>query len=368
MTRIIAFLIAILAVGLAQAEPPVTTFTLDNGLKAVVIEDHRAPVVTHMVWYPVGAADEPWGTSGIAHFFEHMMFRGSADYPEGIASQVIAENGGSENAFTSYDYTAYFQRIAADRLDIVMDIESDRMENLRINADVVATERKVILEERAQRTDSSPQGLFSEQMRAALYLNHPYAVPVIGWRHEIERLSLADLTEFYRRYYAPDNAILVVAGAVTPEEVRRLAEIHYGPLEPSGQPPGPRPSEPPQLAARRLEMADPKVRQPYVTRLYLAPTYASGDPTEAAALMLLAEILGRGVSARFSQALELESRIAIDTGAWHSEGQRDAAEFGIYGLPAPGVSLDEVEAGLDRVIDQMIAEGPTEEEVARIKQ
>ena len=368
LNRLVLFLSALLAMTLpAAAEPKVSTFTLENGMEAVVIEDHRAPVVTHMVWYRVGAADEPWGASGIAHFFEHMMFRGSENFPEGVAGRIIAENGGSENAFTSYDYTAYFQRIASDRLGLVMELEADRIQNLIINEDVTATERKVILEERNQRTDSSPQQLFSEQMRAALYLNHPYAVPVIGWRHEIEDLSVEDLQTFYDRFYAPDNAILVVAGAVTPEEVRQLAETHYGPLKPSANPPDPRPSEPPQLAARRLAMDDPKVRQPYMLRFYKVPSYASGTPEDAAALSVLSEVLGTGISSRFATKLQLEDKTAISTGAWYSASSRDATGFGIFGVPTPGTGLAEVEADLDEVIAEIAATGPTAEELDRVK-
>ncbi|MEM7177759.1 MAG: pitrilysin family protein, partial [Pseudomonadota bacterium] len=348
-------------------DPAVTSFELDNGMEVVVIEDHRAPVVTQMVWYPVGSADEPWGTSGIAHFFEHMMFRGSEKFPNGIASQIIAENGGSENAFTSYDYTGYYQTIAADRLDIVMDLESDRMRNLIIDDDTTATERKVILEERNQRTDSSPQALFSEQMRAALFMNHPYGVPVIGWRHEIENLSPDDLRTFYDAFYSPDNAILVVAGDVTPEQVRDLAEKYYGPLPASGQAPAPRPSEPPQLAPRRIEMADHRVRQDYVMRQYLVPSYESEDPTESAALLILSEILGNGIGSRFASRLQLEDKSAISTGAFYSPSSRDPSVFGIYGVPTRGTDLDTVEAGLDDVIAELVEKGPTEEEVERVK-
>ena len=250
----------------ARAEPKVSDFRLANGMEVVVIEDHRAPVVTHMVWYRVGAADEPWGRSGIAHFFEHLMFKATGAIDDGAFSKIVAANGGSDNAFTSYDYTAYYQRIAADRLGLVMGMEADRMRNLVLTDAVIATERDVILEERSQRTDNSPQGLFAEQMSAALYLNHPYGVPVIGWRHEIEQLNLADAEVFYARYYAPDNAILVVAGDVTPAAVRALAETHYGSIQPSGPQPEARPQEPPQLAPRRLEMRDARVRQPFVRR------------------------------------------------------------------------------------------------------
>ncbi|MEL7172336.1 MAG: pitrilysin family protein, partial [Pseudomonadota bacterium] len=284
--------------------PPVTTFTLDNGMEAIVIEDNRVPIVTHMVWYRVGAADEPWGKSGIAHFFEHLMFKGTDKIPEGGFSRVVAANGGQDNAFTSWDYTAYFQRIANDRLGLVMGMEADRMKNLRINDELVATERDVVIEERNSRTDNDPSSLFGEQLRAALYLNHPYGIPIIGWRHEIETLNLDDALAFYERYYAPDNAVLVVAGDVTPEEVRALAEEHYGPLEPSGRPPEARPSEPPQLAPRRLAMSDPRVRQPYVIRYYKVPAYGEGFEADAAALSVLSDVLADGKSSRFTQALE----------------------------------------------------------------
>ena len=356
-----------LAASAALAAPEVTTFELDNGMRGVVIEDHRAPVVTHMVWYPVGAADEPWGQSGIAHFLEHLMFKGTDEIPEGDFSKIVRANGGRDNAFTSYDYTAYFQRIAADRLGTVMEMEADRMVDLLLSEEAAVTERDVILEERSQRTDNSPQSLFSEQMSAALFQNHPYGVPVIGWRHEIETLTREDAFGFYERYYAPDNAVLVVAGDVTPGEVEALATEHYGGLEPSGRPPEARPQEPPQRAPRRVEMSDPNVRQPYVMRQYIAPTRGTGDTAEAAALSLLAQILGDGVTSRFSETLELADKTAISTGAWYSASRRDAGPFVIYGVPADGVALSEVEAGLDAVIAEIKASGPTGEELERVK-
>ncbi|MBD3785830.1 MAG: insulinase family protein, partial [Sphingomonadales bacterium] len=227
----------ILCAALAAATPalaePVTHFTLPNGLEAVVIEDHRAPVVVQMVWYKAGSADEVRGKSGIAHYLEHLMFKGTETMAAGELSKTVAANGGSDNAFTSYDYTAYHQRIAADRLPLVMKMEADRMRHLRISEDDWLTEREVILEERAQRTDSDPGALFSEQRNAAQYLNHPYGTPIIGWRQEMEALTREDALAWYRQYYAPNNAVLVVAGDVTPDQVRALAEEYYGPLEPS---------------------------------------------------------------------------------------------------------------------------------------
>jgi len=249
----------------------------------------------------------------------------------------------------------------------VMGMEADRMRNLVLTDEVIATERAVILEERSQRTDNSPQGLFAEQMSAALYLNHPYGAPVIGWRHEIEQLTLADAQAFYARYYAPDNAVLVVAGDVTPAAVRALAETYYGPLQPSGRPPEARPQEPPQLAARRLEMRDARVRQPFVRRIYLAPSYDPSNPREAAALSILSDVLGDGLTSRLAQALQLDQKVAIDTGSSYSPARRDRTGFSIYGVPAPGQDLATVEAAMDAVLAELVADGPTEEELARVK-
>ena len=362
-----AALISALAVAPAMAEPPVTTFKLDNGMDVVVIEDHRAPVVTHMVWYRVGSADEPRGTSGIAHFLEHLMFKGTDEIPDGAFSKIIAANGGQDNAFTSYDYTGYFQRIAADRLELVMKMEADRMTDVVITKEHVKTEREVIIEERNTRTDNSPDALFMEQMRATMFLNHAYGTPIIGWRREMEQLSLDDALTFYKRYYAPDNAILVVAGDVTPDQVRTLAEKYYGPLKASGHPPDPRPQEPPQRAARRIEMHDNRVRQAYVVRSYLVPTYSPENPEEAAALSILSDIFTDGIASRLSQSLQVKQKIAIGSGGWYSAQARDATTFLIYAVPGAGHSLADVEAAIDAEIARFIKEGPTAEEMARVK-
>lgn len=355
------------AVSAARAEPPVTTFTLDNGMEVVVIEDHRAPTVTHMLWYGMGAADEPWGKSGIAHFFEHLMFKGTDDLAPGEFSRIVAENGGQGNAFTSYDYTGYYQRVAADRLGLMMELEAERMRDLILNDEVVETEREVILEERNQRTENDPSSLLDEQMRAALHLNHPYGIPVIGWRHEIEGLTTEDAIAFYERYYAPDNAILVVAGDVTPDEVRALAEEHYGPLEASGRPPEARPQEPPPRAARRVELADPAVRQPYVVRDYAVPGYNMEDPAETAALSVLGAVLGGGITSMLGEELQIEQGVAINTGADYAGG-RDPSLFRVYAVPAPEVGLGDLEAALDEVLETVKREGPDPELVERIKQ
>ena len=347
----------------------VTDFTLPNGLQVVVIEDHRAPVVVHMVWYRVGAADEPPGHSGIAHFLEHLMFKGTDEVPSGKFSEIVQAQGGSDNAFTSWDYTAYFQRVAADRLDLVMKLEADRMRDLRLTQEDVATERAVILEERTTRTDSDPGALFGEQAQAAQYLNHPYGIPIIGWRHEIEQLDRDDAMAFYRKFYAPNNAVLVVAGDVTPDEVKRLAEQHYGPLAPTeGLPPRLRPSEPPQLAERRLSMADPRVAQPYVVRSYLAPERNSGAQDKAAALTILAYLLGgSGTTSVLARKLTFDTQTAVFASAFYDGNTLDAGTFGLIVAPAPGVSLPQAEAAMDEAIAQFLKDGVDPAALGRMK-
>jgi zinc protease len=355
----LALLPALMQATLPAAAQPVSGFTLDNGLQVVVIEDRRAPVVTQMVWYRVGAADEPPGKSGIAHFLEHLMFKATETLADGEFSATVEAQGGDDNAFTSWDYTAYFQNVAADRLSLMMAMEADRMRNLRLTEDEVATERQVILEERAQRTDSDPGALFSEQRRAAQYLNHPYGIPVIGWRHEIEALSREDALAFYRRYYAPNNAIVVVAGDVTADEVRRLAGEHYAPLAPSADlPPRVRPQEPPQLAERRLVMEDARVAQPYVLRTYLAPERDPGDQAEAAALTFLAELLGGSpTTSHFARALQFDTQTAVWSTAFYDGTSVDRAEFGIAVAPAQGITLAEAEAAMDAALARFLDEG-----------
>ncbi|WP_347311543.1 M16 family metallopeptidase [Defluviimonas sp. SAOS-178_SWC] len=347
----------------------VTSFTLPNGLEAVVIEDHRAPVVVHMVWYRAGAADEKPGVSGVAHFLEHLMFKGTEHLAPGEFSKTVEANGGSDNAFTSYDYTAYFQRVAADRLDLVMRMEADRMRGLILSEDDWKTEREVIIEERNQRTDSDPGAIFSEQRTAAQFLNHPYGTPVIGWRHEMEALTRQDALDWYRRYYAPNDAVLVVAGDVDPEEVKKLAETYYGPLEPTPDiGPRARPQEPPQLAERRLSFADPRVSQPYVTRSYLAPERDPGDQKTAAALTILADLLGgSSQTSILATKLQFGTKQAIYTSAHYDGTSYDDTTFNLAVVPAEGVSLADAEKALDGVLSDFLKTGVNADQFARVK-
>lgn len=369
MLRLPGLLLLLTFAALPLRAEEVTTFRLDNGLEAVVIEDHRAPAVTHMVWYRTGSADETPGNSGVAHFLEHLLFKGTDDVGPNEFSAIVEAQGGDDNAFTSWDYTAYFQRIAADRLELVMRLEADRMRDLRLTADDVLTERNVILEERSQRTDSNPGALLTEQMRAAQFMNHRYGTPVIGWRHEMEALTEEDALEFYRRFYAPNNAILVVAGDVDPAEVRTLAEKYYGVLAPTVDLPERfRPAEPPQRAERRIVYPDPRVSEPNVIRTYLAPERNPGDQKEAAALTILAELLGgSGTTSVLARALTFDSQTAVYASAFYDGTALDRTTFGLIVVPLPGVAPAEAEAALDRTLDAFLERGPDPEAFARIK-
>ena len=358
-----------LAFGLPAQADTVSTFKLDNGMDVVVIEDHRAPVVVHMVWYRIGSADEKPGQSGIAHFLEHLMFKGTDDIGPGEFSSIVEAQGGNDNAFTNQDYTAYYQRVAADRLDLVMTLEADRMRDLRLLEEDVLTEREVILEERSQRTDSDPGALLGEQMQAAQFMNHHYGVPVIGWRHEMEKLSRQDALDHYQAYYAPNNAILVVAGDVDPQAVLDMAKKHYGPLAPSDKiVPRVRPIEPPQLAERRVTYADERVAEPYVIRTYLAPERNSGDQKQAAALTILAELLGGSAATSvLGRALQFDSQVATYTAAFYSGTSLDPSTFGLIVMPVPAVSLADAEAAMDKVVAQFLLDGVKPDDFARIK-
>ena len=359
LRRLMPWLLPAVFAALPLRAENVSSFRLDNGLEVVVIEDRRVPVAVQMMWYRTGSADEPAGRSGIAHFLEHLMFKGTETVAPGEFSATVERLGGEDNAFTSYDYTAYFQRIAADRLPAVMRMEADRMTNLRISEDDVRTERLVVLEERSQRTDNDPGAVFDEQRRAAQFLNHPYGRPIIGWRHEVEALTRADALDFYRLNYAPNNAVLVVAGDVTPDAVRALAEENYGaiPANPALAPRA-RPTEPPQRAERRLTMTDARVAQPYVIRTYLAPERNAGDQAEAAALTFLAELLGgNATTSVLARALQFDNPKAVYTAAFYDGSSLDTGQFGLVVVPKPGVPLAEAEAAMDAAVARFLDDG-----------
>lgn len=339
------------------------TKTLDNGLQVVVVENHRAPVVTHMLWYKVGAMDEPAGKSGIAHFFEHLMFKGTKTLKDGEFSATVARNGGQENAFTSQDYTAYYQSVAADRLDLMMKIEADRMRNLDLTAAVIEPERQVVLEERRSRVENNPSSILSEHATNALYMNHPYRIPIIGWAHEIEALSLDDLNKFYKTYYAPNNAVLLVAGDVKAEEVFALAEKHYGPVAPSELPVRPTWIEPPHRVVRDITYHDARVQSPTWIARRLAPSYFVGDVGDIYALQILSDILGGGSTSRLYTSLVIDQALATSVGSWYDPSSRGPSSFGLYGIPKDGGDLADVSTAVEQEIQQLLTDGVTQLEV-----
>ena len=353
----------------AKPASKATEFKLDNGMQVVVIPDTRAPVVTHMVWYRVGAADEPRGVSGIAHFLEHLMFKSTDKIPMGEFSKIVSRLGGQDNAFTGHDATAYFQRVAKDRLATVMGMEADRMVNLKLTEKEVLTERNVILEERRSRIENSPGAILDEQMNAALYLSHPYKIPVIGWEHEMAKLSPTDAMTFYKRFYAPNNAILIVSGDVTPDEVKTMAQATYGkvPANAAISASRDRPRDPPQRAARRILLEDPRAGKASMTRYYQGPSYVTAKPGEAEALDLLMKIVAQGSTSRIYKRLVIEKKMASSASGHYSGNGLDYGTLAIQAIGGDGQTLEAVEAEIDAVLAEVKETGVTEAELERAK-
>lgn len=346
------------------------TFTLDNGLQVVVVENHRVPVVSHMVWYKVGAADEPPGKSGIAHLLEHLMFKGTERIGPNEFSTIIARHGGQQNAFTSSDYTAYYQNIAKDSLELVMGMEADRMANLRMTEDEVLTERDVVVEERLSRIENEPAALLGERLDLARWVTHPYRNPVIGWAHELKTLTRQDALDFYKAWYAPNNAVVVISGDVTVDEVRPLAERTYGKVARGPDLERTRVRSNLPQAAATVVMHHPRVAQPQWQRQYTAPSYgtvAEAEMPQVYALQVLAELLGGGPTSRIYRALVVDKELAAAAGAWYSARAVDWATFGLYVTPRPGVELAEAEKAMEAEVARLLADGVSEEEVEEAK-
>ena len=348
--------------------PDIAHVTLHNGLEIVVIPDHRTPVVTHMVWYRNGSADDPVGKSGIAHFLEHLMFKGTEKHPQGEFSEVVTALGGQENAFTSYDYTAYFQRVAREHLKTMMEFEADRMTGLVLSDDVVDPERDVVIEERRMRTDTDPSAQLGESLASTLFTHHPYGKPIIGFMHEIEGLNREDALAYYRRFYTPENAILIVAGDVTESEVVRLAEETYGRIPARGQKPERlRPREPDARSARRVVLTDPKVEQPSVQLAWVVPSYKTADKGEAEALEVLVQILSAHGTGRLHRKLVMEQKIAVAAGAWYQSTAVDRSRLMLYALPHPEGTLEALEEAIEQVVADIVNQGVDDHELRRAK-
>jgi zinc protease len=358
----------------ARAQTTVTserpaTFTLGNGLQVVVIPDHRTPVVTQMIWYKVGSADETPGKSGLAHFLEHLMFKGTSKHPAGEFSQTVLRIGGNENAFTSTDYTGYFQRVPREQLARMMEFEADRMTGLILKDENVLPERDVVLEEFNMRVANNPDARLTEQIMAALYLNHPYGRPVIGWRQEIEKLDREDALAFYKRFYAPNNAIVVIAGDVEAKDVRPLVERTFGEVaaQPAISALRLRPQEPLPAAPRTVTLSDARVEQSGLRRYYLVPSAATAAAGESPALDVLAQLMGNGSNSYLYRALVIDRPLAVSAGAGYQGTSLDATQFMISVSPKPGIEFAQIEQVIDGVISDVGQNTVRAEDLERVK-
>jgi len=364
------FLIAAAAIGLAAcAHSPtaVRETVLDNGLKVVVQPDHRAPVVVSQIWYKVGGSYEPAGNTGISHVLEHMMFKGTERYGPGQFSRIIAENGGKENAFTGRDYTAYFQRLEKSRLALSFELEADRMRNLRFDDEEFRKERDVVMEERRLRIEDSPESLTNERLWQTAYVEHPYRNPIIGWKKDLESLTVENTREWYRRWYSPENATLVVVGDVRPDEVFALARRYYGPVPRGEAPRPPRIVEPPQTSTRRVAVKAP-AEVPYLILAYHVPVLAAApQSSEPYALDVLASLLGGGDSARLPRELVRAQRVAADVGVGYDLTARSPTLFMIEANPAQGRSVEELERALREQVAALQEAPVTAQELDRVK-
>ena len=342
-------------------------FKLDNGMKLIVKEDHRAPVVVAQVWYRAGSIDEVSGTTGVAHLLEHMMFKGTKDVPGGQFSKIIAAAGGKENAFTGEDYTAYFQQLQASKLPVSFKLEADRMHNLAISDEEYAKEIKVVMEERRWRTDDKPQALVYEHLRAAAFDSHPYHHPVIGWMNDLENMTANDARAWYQRWYTPSNATLVVVGDVEPQAVLKLAQEYYGKIKAQPLPPRKLPVEAEQRGIKRLTVKAP-AQLPYLLMAYHAPSLKAPEQDwEPYALDVLSSVLDGHASARLNKALVQEQQVASSVGAGYDLIARGPSMFQLDGTPVEGKTVADLEAALRVQIEKIKQGGVTEEELQRVK-
>lgn len=350
-----------------KANNPDTTFgaesfMLDNGMQVIVIPNHRVPVVTHMVWYRVGAADELPGLSGMAHYFEHLMFKGTKKLEPGEFSRTVKMLGGRDNAFTGQDYTAYFQSIAIEHLETVMRMEADRMLNLAPPPEHFSSEKKVVLEERRQRTENDPRGLFAEQLRSLLFVNHPYNIPTIGWMDEIEKYEWEDVKGFYERWYAPNNAIVIISGDITAEDFKPLAQKIYGKIKAKKLPKRSRPKIPPAIGATYVTAYHENIKEPLLYKLLLAPN-AADSKEDALALEVLQNVMSAGATTRLYKSLAVEQKKAISVSLQYRSAALDYGSISISATPNPGVDLKTIEDLIEAEIQKIIQDGISDQEL-----
>jgi zinc protease len=358
--------LVLLAVPMAHAaqSPPVSEVTLDNGLRVLVLEDHRNPIATVQTWYKVGSRNEIPGATGLAHFLEHMMFKGTPAHGKGQFAQIVEENGGQDNAFTSHDVTSYYVNIAADRVDLVLGLEADRMRNLLLDPKEIDSERQVVAEERRTRTEDDPDGYLEEEFLAAAYKAHPYGWPVIGWMADIKRINPPELRAFYNRFYQPNNALLVVAGDVDARRVIARARETFGRIPRAPAPPPMDSVEPPQVGERRVQVYKADARAAIVYIGFHVPNYRSQD---APALELLSTILQEGRASRLYRRLVYERRIALNIGGDYAYLSHDPNLFWFSGTPLPGQTPEALEQAIMAEIEQVRNEPVPEEEIERAK-
>lgn len=356
-----------MALLISSAQAALTDVTLDNGMRVIVQEDHRAPVMVSQVWYRAGSMDEFNGTTGVAHVLEHMMFKGTKDVPPGEFSKRIAAAGGRENAFTSRDHTAYFQQMQKDRLALAMKLEADRMANLVISDELFAKEIQVVMEERRLRTDDQPQSVLYERLMATAYQEHPYRRPIIGWMNDLQHMTGQDARDWYARWYAPNNATLVVAGDVQADDVIALAKQYFGVLPAHVLPERKPQAEPAQLGAKRIVVKAP-AQLPYLLMAWHAPTLKDWQKDSAPyALQILAGVLSGNDSARLQKVLVKTQQIAVNASAGYDAIARGPGLFMIDATPAPGKSVAALEKAVRNELERVQREGISEAELARVK-
>lgn len=359
------FILSIAVTSVAHAE--IVEQTLDNGMRVIVKTDRRAPVAVSQIWYRAGSTDEFNGTTGVAHVLEHMMFKGTHEVPAGEFSRRIAAAGGRENAFTSRDHTAYFQTLQKDRLELALRLEADRMVNLNLSADEFAKEIQVVMEERRLRTENNPQGRLYEGLMATAFQAHPYRRPVIGWMDDLKNMRVDDARDWYQRWYAPNNATLVVAGDVDPEQIFNWAQRYFGPLAAHPLPERKPQNEPEQHGERRVEVKAP-AKLPVVALAWKAPRLTDPEHDhEPYALEILAGVLDGHASARLNQSLVREQRLATEASAGYDAVSRGPALFMVDATPTEGHGVTELEAALKREIARIVTDGVGEQELARVK-
>ena len=367
---VLVVIAAILAAGrpVPAAEPPraadaVVAVTLDNGLRVLLLEDHRSPIVTVQTWYRVGSRNEARGATGIAHFLEHLMFRGTARYGPGEFARLVERNGGQDNAFTSQDVTSYYVNLAADRLDLVLDLEADRMHNLLLDAKIIASEREVVIEERRTRTEDDPGGALGEEVSAIAFRAHPYGQPIIGWPTDLTRITPEEIRTFYRTYYVPNNALLVMVGDFKASEVLAKVRAKFGALPRGAEPPPVLAVEPPQSSERRLTVRRP-AELPIVYLGYPVPNQKSPD---AAALELLSVILSGGRTSRLYRDLVHERQLALEAGGDYSYFSLDPNLFWFWATPLPGQTAETLEKELLGHMERLKREPVSDLELTRAK-